>query len=181
MTLDPQIVGPLCGAFVAGCGAIIRVCGTFLSWLRDRARQRWIAASPEDREKLGPIPPPYPDEGRAAPTAAIIIGAVLAVGIPFASGRAHPIATLERIGVLQLEHPAAERPPGCTSATCPAPAHCTASGCEGNALPPPPKPQQGPARASTKHPPRLESAVTQDGASVGEQSALAALPEWVRR
>ncbi len=102
MTLDPQIIGPICGAAVALSGAIIASNGTLRMWIRDRARARWILATPEQREQLGPIPPPYPPTG-TSPAIALIIGAGLAIGIPFASGNAHPVETLQRLGFISAD------------------------------------------------------------------------------
>lgn len=174
MTLDPQIVGPLCGAFVAGCGA-------FLAFLRARDRLRYMAlcvtATPEQLAVLQrmPVPPPLTAGG---PLLLLIVGCLLSVGVPFLSGQAHPVATLERLGVLQREQPsAADRPVDCTA--CKPPSRCTANGCEGSAAPAPQQPTR--ARAAAKHPPRLDSSIAEKPGTIDEQPELAALPEWVRR
>lgn len=148
--MDPQIIGPLCGAVVA-------LCGAFLTWLRSRDRARYmaacLAATPEQLALLNKLPAP-PPLSAGGPLLLLLVGCLLSVGVPFLAGQAHPLATLERLGVLQ---PAANKPVDCTA--CRPPARCVRGTCEGAAAPLQPTP------------PNPVSA------SAGE----AALPGWAQR
>ncbi len=107
LALLAQLIGPPCGAIVAASVAADHISAR---WMYSRALDRWLAASEADRKLLGPMPePPKIGTGGAA---ALILAFLLAVGLPFATGTAHPIDTLTRLGVLSAADPMAQGLPG---------------------------------------------------------------------